>query len=57
MMNDNNTNVILFSSGILAAILLTVVVNLSSSDYSGGSNYSKQETYFRLQQRPSKLIQ
>jgi len=57
MMNDNNTNVILFSSAILTAILLTVVVNLSSSDYSGGSNYTKQETYFRLQQRPSKLIQ
>ena len=57
MMNDNNTNVILFSSAILTAILLTVVVNLSSSDYSGGSNYTKQETFFRLQQRPSKLIQ
>ena len=55
MMNDNNTNVILFSSAILTAILLTVVVNLSNSDYSG-SNYTKQETFFRLQQRPSKFI-
>ena len=57
MSDDNNTNVILFSSAILTAILLTVVVNLSSSDYSGGANYTKQETFFRLQQRPSKLIQ
>lgn len=56
-MNEENSNVILFSSAVLTAILITVVVNLSNTDYSGGSNYTKQETYFKLQQRPSKLIQ
>ena len=54
-MNEENSNVILFSSAVLTAILITVVVNLSNTDYSG-SNYTKQETYFRLQQRPSKFI-
>ena len=55
MMNDNDSNVMLVSCAVLTAIVLTVVVNLSNSDYSG-SNYTKQETFFRLQHRPSKLI-
>tara|TARA_B100000902_G_scaffold251355_1_gene237855 strand:+ start:1902 stop:2072 length:171 start_codon:yes stop_codon:yes gene_type:complete len=55
MMNDDNSNVIWFSCAIATAIILTVFVNMNQSDYSG-NNYTKEETLFRLQQRPSKFI-
>ena len=56
-MDNNNSTVILIGCGIMTAILVTVAVNLSRSDGYSGGNYTKQETYFKLQQRPSKLIQ
>ena len=56
-MDNNNSTVFLIGCGIMTAILVTVAVNLSTSEYSGGSNFTKQETYLKLQQRPSKLIQ
>ncbi len=56
-MNEENSAVILTGCAIMTAILVTVVVNLSRSDGYSGGNYTKQETYFKLQQRPSKLIQ
>tara|TARA_R100000742_G_C4273078_1_gene92525 strand:- start:528 stop:698 length:171 start_codon:yes stop_codon:yes gene_type:complete len=55
MMNDDNSNVIMFGVVIAFAIVLTVCVNMFQTDYSG-NNYTKQETFFRLQQRPSKFI-
>tara|TARA_B100000945_G_scaffold108308_1_gene85873 strand:- start:480 stop:650 length:171 start_codon:yes stop_codon:yes gene_type:complete len=55
MMNDDNSNIIVFGVVIATAIILTVCVNMFQSDYSG-NNYTKQETFFRLQHRPSKLI-
>tara|TARA_B100000287_G_C20673842_1_gene794452 strand:- start:4355 stop:4525 length:171 start_codon:yes stop_codon:yes gene_type:complete len=47
----------IWTGGIIILILIVgLFVNLSSTD-NPSSGMSKQETYLRLQSRPSKLIQ